>query len=257
MLHCLIYGDEGTSLTGVESLCKVLPYYLGASVEIVMADDVIEGKVFKKAQMFVMPGGADRFFQEKLQGQGNQNLKDFVESGGYYLGFCAGAYYACRSLLFRGAEYDVIDTRDLVFFPGRAEGALNHYMHNKPYDLSTHTKTIVPITLEGIPKCVCPVYYHGGPAFISQGDTRQDFRVLGYFPQGERAIVSGSVKHGKYFLSSVHFELEASIYASHIYRDESPLLDLMGERQIIEQLEAMDTRPFWNILKESLCCLNV
>ena len=38
----------------------------------------------------VFPGGADSPYQEKLQGEGNRVIRQFVEEGGWYLGFCAG-----------------------------------------------------------------------------------------------------------------------------------------------------------------------
>jgi hypothetical protein len=48
----------------------------------------------------------------------------FVNSGGSYLGLCAGAYYACSSVQFeQGSRLQVLGDRELAFFPGIACGA--------------------------------------------------------------------------------------------------------------------------------------
>ena len=38
----------------------------------------------------VFPGGRDSPYHDKLKGPGNKLIRRFVESGGWYLGLCAG-----------------------------------------------------------------------------------------------------------------------------------------------------------------------
>jgi hypothetical protein len=48
----------------------------------------------------------------------------FVNSGGSYLGLCAGAYYACSRVQFEeGSRLQVVGDRELAVFPGIACGA--------------------------------------------------------------------------------------------------------------------------------------
>lgn len=48
----------------------------------------------------------------------------YVQSGGSYLGLCAGAYYASSQVEFEpGSTLEVVGDRELDFFPGTARGA--------------------------------------------------------------------------------------------------------------------------------------
>lgn len=48
-----------------------------------------------------------------------------MEGGGTYLGFCAGAYYACSTVQFEmGTSLEVKGQRELAFFPGVAVGSV-------------------------------------------------------------------------------------------------------------------------------------
>ena len=49
----------------------------------------------------------------------------FLRDGGSYLGFCAGAYYACETVAFEpGTAIEVRGARELVLFPGVALGSV-------------------------------------------------------------------------------------------------------------------------------------
>jgi glutamine amidotransferase-like uncharacterized protein len=48
---------------------------------------------------------------------------EFVQSGGAYLGLCAGAYYATARVVFEpGTPMEVVGDRELAFFPGIGRG---------------------------------------------------------------------------------------------------------------------------------------
>src|SRR6185295_82858 len=85
------------------------------------AGDVHDGILDDKVRLFVMPGGADLFYAEKLNGAGNKAIRRWTEKGGAYLGICAGAYYGCHSLGWaEGTQQEISGPRELGFFPGRA-----------------------------------------------------------------------------------------------------------------------------------------
>lgn len=53
------------------------------------------------------------------------HLAEFVEAGGSYLGFCAGAYFAASRVEFEvGTSMEVTGERQLAFFPGVARGSV-------------------------------------------------------------------------------------------------------------------------------------
>ena len=121
--NVFIYSDEGTDKTGIASIegnCRKrlkLPYRQIKSEDII--EDVLQGK-----NIFVMPGGADLPYCKKLNGIGNEKIRKFIEDGGFYIGICAGAYYACKRINFKGKDYDVSGDRELGLFEGTAEGSL-------------------------------------------------------------------------------------------------------------------------------------
>lgn len=50
---------------------------------------------------------------------------EYVESGGAYLGLCAGAYFACSRVVFEpGLPLEVVGPRELCFFGGIARGSV-------------------------------------------------------------------------------------------------------------------------------------
>ena len=73
-----------------------------------------------------MPGGADLPYCTHLNGHGNSLIRGFVESGGSYLGLCAGAYYGCGHVEFElgNPSMEVQGPRELRFFPGTAKGSV-------------------------------------------------------------------------------------------------------------------------------------
>ncbi|KAK6518521.1 biotin holocarboxylase synthetase, variant 2 [Arthrobotrys conoides] len=72
-----------------------------------------------------MPGGADLGYCKALNGTGTRILKQYVRRGGKYLGFCAGAYFACADIEFEKGNLalEVTGSRELGFFPGLCRGA--------------------------------------------------------------------------------------------------------------------------------------
>ena len=77
----------------------------------------------QETDLIIIPGGRDVPYHNHLQGEPNQRIRRFVENGSSYLGICAGGYYGSQEVVFEeGGELEVIDKRELAFFPGRAVG---------------------------------------------------------------------------------------------------------------------------------------
>ena len=83
-----------------------------------------EGTLSEGCRLLVMPGGRDLPYCHKLNGLGNARIRDFVRSGGSYLGICAGGYYATSYIEFAKGDpvMEVVGPRELGFFPGAALG---------------------------------------------------------------------------------------------------------------------------------------
>lgn len=80
----------GTSRT---HLLSILTKEAGFECQIVTAEDIRAGKL-AGFQALIMPGGVASKQAEKLQDDGRQKIRSFVENGGGYVGICAGSYLA-------------------------------------------------------------------------------------------------------------------------------------------------------------------
>ena len=64
-------------------------------------------------------GGYDLGYIRALGQDGIDQVKGYVQTGGHYLGVCAGAYFASARVTFdEGGDLEVCGPRQLAFFPG-------------------------------------------------------------------------------------------------------------------------------------------
>lgn len=116
----LIYAGAGASPEALARLTAALAAY---PIQLVDRHILQAPGWEEKAAALIFPGGRDIPYHKALQGEGNWRIRQYVEGGGRYLGICAGAYYACKSFAFEeGSELEVVATRELAFFPGKAVG---------------------------------------------------------------------------------------------------------------------------------------
>ena len=191
----VIYNDEGVGAFGLSCLKE---FFKEDDVWLCNAEAVIDGSVLGMADIFVMPGGADLPYVKKLNGQGNANIRTFVETGGTYLGICAGAYYACSSLEFhKGRADEICDARELALLEAIAIGSIPEIA--PPF--KDHLSSAAITKVNGI-----PVFYFGGPFF----NTTE--KVVGlYDAVNQPAIIRRSLGEGSVLLSGVHFEVTADL----------------------------------------------
>lgn len=175
------------------------------------AAEILGGRLDGGVDLFVMPGGADLYYAEKLNGEGNRRIRAFVESGGRYLGICAGAYYACAHIDYaKGTPHEVTGSRELGFFSGRAIGPIGtHLVYNE--------KGLIPpeifsITHTDAPDRESKAVYWGGPFFHAPDpDDGASWDVLARYPLpgAPPAIIRTRNKAGVAVLSGIHPEIRA------------------------------------------------
>ncbi len=172
------------------------------------ADDILEGCLDKTARLFVMPGGADLYFCEKLNGAGNAAIRAFVESGGNFLGICGGAYYACRTLEWMkdDPENEITGPRELAFLDATAKGPLPGYCGKLTNGIPD--PCAVPLTdKDGQEYALC---YRGGPAILPDEDEQCEVLAT-YNTEGKPpAIVKKQIGQGTAILSGPHPEQSAA-----------------------------------------------
>lgn len=101
--------------------------YPDISIYYASAQDIIHNPwvLNENTLFFVMPGimGEDCHYYDVLGDQGNENIIAYVESGGVYVGSCAGANYACTTIKYAPPwREDAKQQKGLALFNGHAYG---------------------------------------------------------------------------------------------------------------------------------------
>lgn len=203
----------------------------------------IAGGTLAKAKLFVMPGGADLYYAEKLNGAGNAAIRRYVENGGVYLGICAGAYYACAEIEWaKGTVQEISGPRELAFFPGRAVGPVAEWIEGGDVEKSWHAAPEI-IYDDGHYKMEAHVHYSAGPVFVPAGGG--GFTVLARYAGGGNAIVESPVGAGKAVLCGPHIEKTYDDVVRGLYRHNNPSYD--WEKSAAEKLRTSETqaRRLW------------
>lgn len=215
-----IYAGPGTDAVAIRhtfyTLKKLIhPTYILRTTTFA---EICETSWGEDLALFIMPGGVDIPYHQQLRGEGNKNLKNYVERGGSYLGFCAGAYYASQKISFaKGTFQEIIEERELGFFQGTAEGptlkiwdaqsnsgadlAFIQWIDSTgPFDKNQNFMT----------------YFNGGCHFI-QAETIANVTVLARYlttTLPEPAIIEIVQGKGQVILSGVHCEFAPELFNS-------------------------------------------
>jgi biotin--protein ligase len=206
----LIYRDKGVDPFCLKALvCSLQQELLHHKYTIAFADrHLLKTDSWKKnTKLLIFPGGRDIPYQEALQGHGNRQIVDFVQQGGSFLGICAGAYYGSAFIEFeKGTNLEVIASRELCFFPGKAQGpvyGLGTFDYYKQKGARIASLKLDSETLAS--------YYHGGCAFLGEENNPNVSIIAQYDDLNEKppAIVHCSVGLGRAVLCGVHPEYSA------------------------------------------------
>ena len=128
--------------------------------------------VLNSTDIIAFPGGIgdadsyDKFFRRK---QANM-IADFVESKGYYLGICMGAYWA-------GSHYfDILDDIEPV-----------QYIKQDTADIRRSYSTVANVTWNGKPETM---FFYDGCTFVGNGQ----YETIATYPNGDpMAIIQDRV----------------------------------------------------------------
>lgn len=170
------------------------------------ARDIINGVLTKDVFLLVMPGGADLYYAEKLNGDGNRKIRAYVEQGGNYLGICAGAYYGASEIDW--AKGDIAGARELNFYDGKATGPVYEFIEGN--DIAKSWQNIVDVTIDNE---IYPALYDAGPVFDRPG--------LGQYSNGRPCIVKEKIGKGTTILCSPHIEYRPADLQAATYRNNN------------------------------------
>lgn len=234
MKKILIYQDEGTSLSSVDSLLLSLQQ---ENLDKKYVLDTVDRKFLKTDEwqlntyLLIFPGGRDLPYCSALQGEINQSIIDFVQSGGNFLGICAGGYYGSRQVNFEiGGSLEVVGIRELQFFPGIAVGPA-YGLGKFCYESSSGSQVAnLDLPLANHSSQTVAAYFNGGCLFLN-ADNYKNVSTISTYADIEgtpSAIIECRVGMGKAILSGVHPEYSAYHTRSHLYFDNKQLNLLKG-----------------------------
>lgn len=204
-MSAIIYAGPGTEPQGPKRISKLFERSGLPVPKIVNSAELLITHLKSKAiSLLIMPGGRDIPYQKAFKGEPNRIIREFVKEGGNYLGVCAGAYYGCSEIIFeKDGPLEVLEQRELCFFPGAAVGPA--YGPNK---FSYYRPTGVCIAQLG----AYDVLFHGGCAFHNAHLYQNEIHILARYediPEKPAAVVGCRVGKGKAILCGVHPEMEA------------------------------------------------
>lgn len=146
------------------------------------------------------PGGFAAEYKHNIPAP--DNIRNFVDQGGIFIGSCAGAYYASSILSWKARNPGDFEY-PLKLFDGRAIGPLIGKIAGGN-TASVRLADYQPVNL-GFPYII-EMYYFDGPYFEPyNADT---IEVLAYYEINQKpAVIAGRYGEGKYLLLGPHPEL--------------------------------------------------
>lgn len=88
-----ICDDSKEVAKGPANLLRILIIDRGFSAERITSEEIRRGRL-DGFDVLIMPGGSGSKQAERLQASGREKIREFVRSGGGYVGICAGSYLA-------------------------------------------------------------------------------------------------------------------------------------------------------------------
>ena len=169
----LTIAGKGSTEKSVQHCFETLSRLLSANYAVKLLDEaqILNEPWTATCALLVMPGGADLGYCETLRGHGNRRIRCYVEQGGSYLGFCAGACYGSRRCEWEvgNSALEVVGDRELAFFPGIYRGlAFPGFIYNseigaRAVELKVHGQAVPSDATPEIFRC----YYNGGGVFVN------------------------------------------------------------------------------------------
>ena len=212
---------NGSTVESVRHCLYTLRRLLGPNYAVipVTGDMLIKEPWTASCAALVFPGGADQGYCRTLNGEGNRRIKRYVESGGVYIGFCAGGYYGSKKCEFEVGDkiMEVVGDRELAFFPGIARGCAfkGFVYHSEKGARAAELKVDKSVLSSGSVPNIFNSYYNGGGVFVDASKYKDHgVEVLASYSEdlavdsgeGSAAIVYCKVGQGAALLTGPHPE---------------------------------------------------
>jgi biotin---protein ligase len=196
------------------------------AVSTITSDILLKEPWAASCALLVFPGGADLAYCRALNGEGNRRIKRFLNSGGSYLGFCAGGYYGSARCEFEvgNPKLEVIGARELALFPGTCRGcAFSGFVYNGEQGARAAEVRIEKNAFENTDENfedAFKSYYNGGGVFVDATKLKsKGIQILASFTEdlhvdageGAAAVVYSQIGEGHAILTGPHPEYASPI----------------------------------------------
>ncbi len=157
---------------------------------------------YSNALAICFPGGFAYYYKIKLSEFAINNIRNYVNNGGSYVGICAGAYFASSKVIWEGIEYDY----PLNLFDGKAIGSLHDIAPWDNYKMTEIALNSMNYITKGLKKN-WNVLYYGGQYFESN---KTNYEIVSFWKEYNYlpAIINFSYGEGKVLLIGPHLEIE-------------------------------------------------
>ncbi len=190
-------------------------------------------------RLWFMPGGWAGAYNRHINTPGYNNLRNFIQNGGAYMGMCAGAFFMSSRVFWQpdvSTPLEIFDDDfggyEMQVFGGVAKGAvLDLWPWTAPTGASNlpfgGVMTQVSIDTSLVPWAneSYDVLYFGGPYFIQPPGGWGEIQILatydtpGISSDGEAAMLLMPYGDGKIFLTGPHPERSFSFVGNQFYND--------------------------------------
>ncbi|MFA4952889.1 MAG: BPL-N domain-containing protein [Candidatus Pacearchaeota archaeon] len=202
-----VYTGSGTWEPSITAFEKFLEWK-NLTYEEVSAWDINNNDLRPLYGGIFIPGGWAYNYKKSIHDDGDQNIRNLISSGGFYIGMSAGAYYACDNVRWEGTDYPYY----LNLFHGDCIGPIDEIAPWPDYVMTSmsinqnHEANIFEPATEDI-------LYYGEPYFVSyEGQEMQTFASwnvpLNLNADKQPGIIGFNYGQGRVLLVGPHPEIE-------------------------------------------------
>jgi len=198
----LIYSDDGTWLDGIVALENFFEYQ-NVTTKRIYATDLNSNNWNKTANAIIFPGGYSYNYQLALSLDAIDEIRNYVSNGGAYIGICAGAYFASKTVEWEGGSYPY----ELALFDGTATGSLGYIAPWPEYKMTQLTLNSDNPINSGSQTSISVLYY-GGPIFTPNKGVEVNTVATWNNANNTAAIINFEYENGRVLLLGPHLEIE-------------------------------------------------
>lgn len=200
--NVLIYSDDGTWQDGIIALEHFFEEQ-GVSTRRLYAADLNSDNWNKDADAILFPGGYAYNYQLAISLEAVDEIRDYVSNGGAYIGICAGAYFASKTVEWEGGSYPY----ELGLFDGTATGSLDYVAPWPEYTMTSLTMNKENPINYNSPSSISTLYY-GGPIFTPNPGVEVNTVATWDGANNTAAIINFEYQNGRVLLLGPHLEIE-------------------------------------------------